>query len=223
MHEPLQQITASSLAHLEEAARRYGGNLFMVEDWLARRGIDAETARMFRLGCVGFDPAPGHERMEGWLAIPYLGISKAGEEQVWTMRFRCIQDHDCKEHKHGKYQTLSGDPSRMYNVRAVKLAGQDISVCEGEMDAIILTKAGFPAVAMPGATSWRRHHARMLDGFQRVFIWGDPDDAGRKFSNEVAKTLGRSARIVHLKDGDVNETFLSGGREALEELIEEAV
>ena len=219
--EPLQQITDFSLQSLETATAAYETNRFLAGDWLERRGISEEVAATFRVGVVA-DPHPGHERMAGWLAIPYLGRSLTGESQVRSIRFRCIQDHSCKEAKHGKYQTLPGDAARMFNTRAVHHARDEIHITEGEMDTMILAQCGLHSVAIPGANAWKDHYPRVLAGFNRVFVWGDPDDAGKNFSALVARSIGRAARVVHLSpgSGDVNDTYLAGGKAAILELLE---
>jgi len=60
----------------------------------------------------------------------------------------------------------------------------------------------------------------MLAGFSRIYVWGDPDDAGAAFMQRVCKAL-RQAKAVNLRDGDVTETYLAGGADALLALIEE--
>ncbi|XVS66056.1 toprim domain-containing protein [Actinosynnema sp. CA-299493] len=114
--------------------------------------------------------------------------------------------------------TVSEDIPRMFNVRAVHGAGDEIHVCEGELDAVILSMLGLHAVAIPGAKLWFGRHRRMLAGFSRVWVWGDPDDAGAEFVAKVTRSL-RSAKGVRLRTGDVTETYLAGGREAIFEPI----
>jgi DNA primase len=157
---------------------------------------------------------PGHERFRGFLSIPYLDR----DARPLTMRFRCLTEHEHREHGHGKYTSITGDPVRMFNVGAVHRADDEIHVAEGELDAIILTRIGLPAVAIPGALLWRAHHRRMLAGFSRVWVWGDPDDAGAEFTTKVCRSL-RTAKGVRLRTGDVTDTYLTGGADALHALI----
>ena len=58
----------------------------------------------------------------------------------------------------------------------------------------------------------------MLAGFSRVWVWGDPDDAGAEFTARVCRAL-RSAKGVRLRHGDVTDTYLAGGTDALLALI----
>lgn len=182
---------------------------------LHARGIDRDTASRFRVGLVGDDAFPGHERHRGKLAIPYL--DRKG--QPLSMRFRCIAQHDCRDHGHGKYMGLVDEPTRMFNVRAVHEADDEIHVTEGEFDAMVLNRIGLPAVAVPGVQNWKSHHRRMLAGFSRVWVWGDPDDAGADFNRRLAQSL-RQAKAVRLRAGDVTDTFKAGGASALLSLID---
>ncbi|GGK13394.1 hypothetical protein GCM10010124_02430 [Pilimelia terevasa] len=157
---------------------------------------------------------PGHDRFRGFLAIPYLDH----RDQPLALRFRCLAEHDHRAGGHGKYMSETGDTGRMFNVRAVHQAGDVIHVCEGELDAIILAKLGLHAVALPGALAWQPRHRRMLAGFSRVWVWGDPDDAGADFIARIVRAH-RAAKGVRLRHGDVTDTYLHGGGNALLALI----
>ena len=219
--EILRPLSSSLKAAQTAATERYKEALTPLHgpnphwDYLLDRGLREETILTNRLGVV-HDPNVEHQRYEGMIAIPYLD---AKGEDTLAMRFRCIEDHDHRAMHHGKYNSLAGSPSRLYNVRSIRGARDVIHLAEGEFDAMILTQEGFPAVAAPGANSWKPHHTIMLGGFEKVYIWGDPDDAGMQFAQKILASLPESAEMVQLKNGDVTDTYLSGGREALEEVL----
>lgn len=212
-HEPLRPLSESQREALEEAATSYQAALTRAAaKYLRARGITEEAARTFRLGVVR-TPHPGHGRFVGFLAIPYLGH----DGRVLTIRFRCLEEHDHRQFGHGKYMSIPDDRPRVFNVRAIPQAKHEIHVTEGEIDAITLNMIGLPAVAIPGAQGWRPHHREALAGFNRVWVWGDPDDAGAQFTQKVTRSLNQ-AKGVRLSD-DVNATFMAGGAEALLSLI----
>ena len=215
----LQPLSSSQRELLTEALEAYETGLLLsaeANEYLANRGIDEATAGSFRLGVVD-EPLPGHEKLRGMLAIPYLDR----DDQPLSIRFRCFQDHNHRDLHHGKYMSAEHDPGRMYNVRAIHRAtGAAIHICEGELDAVILAQLGLDAVAMPGADTWRPHHKRMLAGFSRVWVWSDPDEAGQKLANAITQSL-RQAKVVRLRDGDVSDNHLKYGGDALLELIKE--
>ena len=219
MSEPanLLPLPESDLRMMEHAVARYQGAIGDARSFLEARGITEATAATFRLGVVN-DPIPEHERYRGMLCIPYLNPSG----RVVQTRFRCLADHKCSEFKHGKYQTVSGDKGRMFNTPALVSDVNELHICEGEMDAIILSQAGFSAVGMPGASTWRDHHRVMCAGYEWVFIWGDGDEAGREFAQSVRSSL-RGSVIIRVPDGmDVNDLYLQRGTEGLTGLLEDA-
>lgn len=218
-HERLRPLSASQREALEEATATYqAAHTAASAAYLLARGIDRETATSFRVGVVGTDPAPGHGRYRGRISIPYL--DKDG--YPLSMRFRCIENHTCRDFGHGKYLSMVDEPSRVYNIAAVHNADDTIHVCEGEFDAMILTKVGLHAVAIPGVNAWKNHHRRMLAGFSRVWVWADPDDAGADFSQRLTRAM-RQAKGVRLRVGDVTEEYLAGGASTLHALISQEV
>ncbi|MEU5433800.1 topoisomerase [Streptomyces sp. NPDC020719] len=202
----MEEATSTYQAALTADAARY----------LLDRGIGREEAVTHRLGVVGDDAFPGHEKYRGMLAIPYLGR----DGSPLTIRFRCLEEHDHRSLGHGKYATIKDDLPRMYGVDSVHAAGSELDVTEGEFDRMILRKIGFHAVAIPGAALWLPRHRRMLAGFNTVRVWGDPDDAGAEFTNKICRSL-RSAKAVRLRVGDVTETYMQGGAKALLDLRNE--
>lgn len=200
----MQPLSDSQRAEMEEAVTRYSASVTAREaQYLADRGLTRETALTFRLGVVA-DPLPGHERYQGMLVIPYLHR----EGYPLTMRFRNLSGEG------PKYLSLPHDIARVFNTKAIFDAGDEIHVCEGEFDAMVLTQAGLPAVAFPGASTWRSKHRRMLGGFSKVWVWGDADEAGAEFANKVTRSM-RTATKVRLPQGmDVTDYYLTNGRDA---------
>jgi len=59
------------------------------EEYLASRSLSEESIHKFALGYVA-EPAVGHERFKGMLAIPYLRRAPLGSWKVVGMRFRVL-------------------------------------------------------------------------------------------------------------------------------------
>lgn len=203
---------------MRAAVERYEMTISQELDaWLAtERGLADETVGGFRLGEVD-DPFPEHEQYKGWMVIPYL--DKDGDPL--TIRFRRPDWYGSEDR--AKYKTLPHDPARMFNIKAIHEAtGSEIHVTEGEIDTMILAQAGYPAIAIPGANSFKPHHARMLAGFTEVYVWPDGDKAGAEFANTLSKYLRDSLIVLTLpKGGDVNSLYLEGGKAALESTVKE--
>src|SRR5439155_26783636 len=126
---------------------------------------------------------------------------------VVYMRFRCLEDHDCKDLKHGKYEGVSGDETRLYNVSALHSAMGTVGICEGELDAIVASASGVASVGVPGASAFKRQWYRLFDDFETVYIFGDGDSAGRKFSSELSSNI-RGARALPMPAGHDVSSFV---------------
>lgn len=206
---PLAAVYKSSL---DEALRGYETSVVEITPYLEARGIDQGTAERMRLGFAS-DPPLGHEQFLDRLVIPSLGW----DGLPYALKFRCMQDHDCREAGCPKYLGLS-QGTRLFNIRAIHEAGEMLCVTEGEIDAITLEQCGYHAVGVPGATNWKAHHPRMLAGFDTVLVFGDGDNAGTEFAKRVCDSLA-TATSIRLPEGeDINSIYVSGGKEAIDDL-----
>ena len=206
----MQKPSVTQKNFLMEATSLYHASLpgSQAEEYLASRGLEGPELKKFRLGVVE-NPLPGHDMYRGWLAIPYLRWSPGQGWCVITMRFRCLEDH---EHaRHGKYMAHPGSQIHIFNTLSVLRSNDEISICEGELDAISAELMGLPSVGIPGRENWKSHFHRMFKGYERVYILADGDEAGRDFAFDVMKTLPKG-RIINMPDGeDVNSTIKKFG------------
>lgn len=138
----------------------------------------------------------------GMLALPYLRKDDEDNWSVVSMRFRCLESHD--HSGHGKYNTTEGDKPRLYNTTALLRTDKRMLVTEGEIDAITAQAYGFDAVAVPGASSWQKHFAEPLLGYETVYILADGDKAGMEFAKKVRQFLPNGRIIPCPKGEDVN-------------------
>jgi DNA primase len=201
---------------LLEAVTRYSQNIDEATvAYLEGRGISKDVAQQFMLGTVT-DPAAGHEQFVGWLSIPYitaLGITT-------SVKFRRLDDGK------PKYGQPTGQKLHLYNVVDVAQDSHHIVVCEGELDTVIISGVlGIPAVGVPGVAAWKPYYAKLLTGFDIVYVVGDNDlkedgtNPGAEFSKRVASEVINS-QIVNLPLGmDINEFYLQHGPEELSTLL----
>lgn len=181
---------------LGEAVQRYEKSQSKILGYLQGRGLGAAAER-FRLGFVEPDD---QNPIRYWnrLAIPYL--TPTGVVQI---RYRCIADHNCKNHHHGKYLGDQGQEVTLFNASAVLRGRQPVFLTEGELDAVAVEViAGYPAVAIPGAQAWGKHpyYARCFVGCDLI-LPADGDDAGLALADAVKRDLP-DVKIVRLPDGD---------------------
>ena len=208
----MQKLSESQRASLREATDLYRESLpgSPAEEYLASRGIPAVTR--FGLGYVA-DARPGHEMYKGCLAITYMRWSEWRGWSVASIRFRRLDGGN------PKYMTVAGDKPRLYNTVALTRYSRDMSIAEGEIDAVTAELAGVPCVGVPGAQMWKPYFRELFMGYRNVNIFADGDEPGLEFAKQVAKTLP-NARIIPMPPGqDVNSIVMKQGQGALLERI----
>jgi DNA primase len=60
-----------------------------------------------------------------------------------------------------------------------------------------------------------------MAGFQRIYIFGDGDKAGKEFGKTVSDSLENGTRIAMPENEDVNSFYLKNGERALLDLMSE--
>ena len=199
----------------EEAARLYQEQYHgsPAEAYLTARGL-AEGVPRYLPGFVGDSVKVGHEAYWHHLVIPYL--RPAGLKYTATVRFRCIKDECVKgpdgqflflsgqkeDHgRHSKYQSLPGDPPRIYNTTSLAKTSPHIVIAEGEFSSWAVELDGIPSIAVQGTGAWADSFYRAVLGYARVFILGDGDEAGRKMTEKLAERLPNGVP-VSLPEGE---------------------
>lgn len=189
---------------MEEATRRYEANLSEVAPYLVGRGITEQAARTFRLGYVKGDH-PGDGDYGDRLAIPY--VTPAG---VVDIRFRSLQGDG------PKYLSRPGSKTKLFNVKDLGVPSSTLYVTEGEMDTIVASAiCGLPTVGVPGANNWQPHFKLLMQDYRKVVVLCDGDEAGRQFGRAVCKEVDTAIAVSMPAGMDVNDVYLSGGREAV--------
>lgn len=200
---------------LEEAVSAYEGAVTPeMAQYLYDRGVTREAAVTHRLGYVR-EPHPGHEWYQGMVAIPYL----TRDGKPLALRFHCMEQHDHRAEYHGKYNSMKGEPTRLYGVRDIFEAKDTIHATEGEFDRLVLKRMGVPVVGVPGSETFTWHHAKMLAGYSRIWLWADPDEAGSKLLVRMSGLL-RQTKVVRLEQ-DVTDTWKAGGDDALKDILQQ--
>lgn len=204
------RLTHSQREFLEKATAHYQAAITGAEAYLETRGLSLADAATVRLGLVE-EPLAGHEQFIGRLAIPY--ITPSG---VVDIRFRAIGPQE------PKYMGMAGVQTGLYNVFALIGAEDYIAVTEGEIDAITLNyKCGIPALGVPGANSWKRHYSRLLQDFEKVFVFADGDQPGSDFAKRVAQEV-QGVTVIHMPEGhDVNSMYMLQGPEYFREKVQQ--
>lgn len=212
-------FTRPDLGHmkfLEKAATVYHGSLDQrCLSYLNGRGVEESASAYFRLGLVD-DPLPGHEKYTGYLAIPYLKLGR-----VVAMKFRCMEDHDCREVS-GHSKHFSDGGQWVYNSDAIKSPAKVCAWFEGEPDTWVGHQSGFAAYGYPGADAFKGHPwwADLCAGFEEVLIFPDNDvsregNPGLRGALQFRQGCPRARICLPPADADVTDMYTKGGPEAL--------
>lgn len=173
--------------------------------WLGARRIGKEAAVGASLGVVPNDPMLGHERFIGMISIPY----KTKYVPVVGWKFRNLTGEG------PKYDGPAGQQARLYGVHTLSHS-DTVLVCEGELDALVAQQeTGLPAVGVPGASAWKKHYSRVLEGYQRVLVLADNDagkdrNPGRELAKKICESIPQ-AQAIDLPPGDVTDFVMAGG------------
>lgn len=171
-------------------------------------------AASFLLGTVT-NPIPGHEHAVGCLSIPYL--TKSG---VVGVKFRRVDGGS------PKYLWATGQKIGMFNVPDLFMETETISICEGEIDTIVLSGlCNIPAVGVAGVSQWKPWFPIMFEGYKKVLIFADNDvkEDGRNPGMELGLRIKEdlnNATIIHLPENeDVNDVYLKHGADWFKEKV----
>jgi CHC2 zinc finger/Toprim-like len=116
-----------------------------------------------------------------------------------------------------KMLTSPGGHAELYGWERVLANPEQIVICEGEFDRLVLESRGFGAVTSTGgALTFRPEWAEAFREIPNVYICFDNDDAGRAGAERVARLIP-NAKILRLPEevgegGDVTDFFVRLGR-----------
>jgi DNA primase len=134
-----------------------------------------------------------------------------------------MKDHDHQANGHPKYLGEIESSARLFGVLNLSVDTEVMAICEGELDTIVCTAAGIPAVGISGSNKWRPWWAHCFEGYAEVVVLqdGDENGAGEKLSKTVSANLyNTTSRTVPMPRGhDVNSYVLEFGPQALRERI----
>jgi DNA primase len=193
---------------LTAKAKSYAGTVDKALPYLLARGITAEVAAMFTLGYA----VDGEFAKR--LTIPY--VTPAGVVQI---KYRCADPahHDDTGLKHihndcPKYLLEAGTGIHLFNAQVLIYTAETVVVTEGELDAIcVQAYTGIPAVAYPGADTWKKqpHYRLCFEGVSEVIVVADGDKVGKDAAKRVAESIGMSARTVEMPAGQDSNSYIA--------------
>lgn len=145
----------------------------------------------------------------GKVFFPFL---RTGE--LVMCKFRAIKEVDGKK---VIMPTSKDQEPCLFGWQAIPSSAREVTICEGELDALSLFDYGFPALSVPfgGGTGakheWIENEFENLERFDTIFICMDNDKAGKDAAKEIIERLGsHRCRLVNLPAKDANECLKQG-------------
>lgn len=193
--------------------------------WFKGRGISPQTVQ--RMGIYKTRQwFPQTNQEEDCIAFPY-----DWQKELRNVKYRTVKK-DFRQEK---------DPEPVfYNADSIA-EGEDLIICEGEIDVLAFLEAGFNhVVSLPNGapsgpeTSDKRYepfgtHGDALLKVRRFLIASDMDTPGETLAQEIAKRVGRDrsfrVRMPCLSDfqiKDANECLVDQGADVLRECVQGA-
>jgi replicative DNA helicase len=178
-------------------------------DYLSSRGISEATANKY---LIGYDPEAkpyGESKATRWKGL----IIPTGKSSY------IIRNTDTTaqaKQRYGKVGSIN-----LFNIKAIKGATSPIVIVEGELDALSIIEVGGEAVGLGSTANTNKliEELKTRKPAQPIIIALDNDEAGRKASEELSKSLSELKLPSYMFDlygqaKDANEALLSD-RESL--------
>ncbi len=139
-----------------------------------------------------------------WIVIPYF---EKGEKEAFHIKRLMVNRPNGKK----QISASRGTRRSLYGKHLIEDDVSELTITEGEFDALSLQSVGIPAVSIPNGVSdmsWVEEDWEWLERFEKINIWFDNDDPGRLASPDACKRLGlHRCFIVTGKFKDANEAL----------------
>lgn len=183
-------VALEQVANLAPTVARYHANLLdkalraLWKPW----GLTDESIDKYRLGYAFSCPTC---RQSDSLTIP---VYQAGK--LVSIRHRLLH----APADAGKYRPqFGGLPPVLYNLDILQIHPHYVVLVEGEIKAMVLTQFGFPAVGVPGASTFKTEWVSAFAG-QQVVVCFDP--GAEEQAGKVSELLGAATLTLDCKPDD---------------------
>src|SRR3990167_7377005 len=113
-----------------------------------------------------------------WITIPVRDMNG-------NIVFMKLRKDPFLESDRPKYMSTGGEAS-IFNVDVLKDKPDQLVICEGEFDCLVLRAFGIPAISSTaGASTFKDEWIDQLKSVRHLYICFDNDDAGEKSANEL--------------------------------------
>lgn len=171
----------------------------VLEYLTVQRGLTSEAVAAYRIGEKDRTIVFRSFLPNGDLAfVKYLGVDRSTEGKKITR-----VEADC-------------EPA-LFGWQAIPENAREVTITEGEIDAVTMWDYGFPALSVPfgggkgGKQAWIECEYDRLSQFETIYLALDMDAEGNLAADEIANRIGRHrCRRVSLPRKDTNECRKAG-------------
>jgi DNA-binding transcriptional ArsR family regulator len=175
-----------------------------IDELAAAKRLTAEKLRAWHAHDIRYAP----EAPYGGIAIPYRNANG----DLHTIQYRRTLE---KVEGVARFKWRTGDTRILYGLWRLPEWGDadTLYLCEGTSDTWTLWHADLPALGIPSATYWREEWWREVEGFERIVLIPDADDAGSQLVEKLALScpdhLRERVQVLQLPNGikDANELW----------------
>ncbi len=162
----------------------------------------------------------GESKDGEWIVIPYFD---PGVKEAFHIKKMKVDREDGKKVMFAS----KGTKRSLYGKHLIDDNTTELTITEGEIDALSFQSLGLPAVSVPNGVSdfeWVDIDWEWLERFEKIYICMDMDEPGRTAAQDVCKRLGlHRCYIVSLPKKDANECLVEGiKREEFEKCLHAA-
>lgn len=165
-------------------------------------------------------------------AIKKFDLRSSGDAVVFPYyKYETIIGYKVRNlEKNKKMWGISGSKPFLFNFQNLDDNFEELIICEGEFDCMIIDQCGFNNVVSVGAganslSSLVKQCKDILDKYENLIIVSDNDDAGESMDETFVKEFGLKARLTDKKlytQNDINAEHFKHGEEKVKEIIESA-
>lgn len=190
----LPQQTIKPASSTTKLAQKYHEQLPLnIREWLkSNRLLFDEDIDDFMLGYGVFYG-------KSWITIPIRDTS--GEVLFMKLRKDPFIQSDAP-----KYMGTGGEAA-LFNVEALKDMPDQLVICEGEFDCLVLRAFGIPAISSTaGALTFKDEWIEQLSFVRHLYVCFDNDDAGEKGASALIEKLGAALTSTSILQINLPET-----------------
>jgi hypothetical protein len=179
-NEPLPRQSFGQPSNQNTLAKNHHKQLpLKIRDWLKNsRLLLEEDIDDFELGY-------GEFYGKSWITIPV-------RDAYGTVQFMKLRQDPFLPSGSAKYMSTGGEAA-IFNAEILKEKPDQLVICEGEFDCLVLRAYGIPAISSTaGARTFKDEWIEQLSFVRHLYICFDNDEAGYQGANELIEKLSEA-------------------------------